>query len=669
MRKIYSRDSQPVLLLKAVSLLAIISIVLPASSMFALNARAQSDVQEATEISAAVQVETVSETPSLEIISEEPKTETEPTEPTVEVQSLGGGGGNDGGNGGFFYEVTVDQININGLDVSIEGGGFADPYIGNCNHINEDHDVEVNWGDGNVDHTSNHFFVDPDGCGGNTEKTFEGEWSNEHTYSEPGLYTVTVKLYHGQPGGNEASSLPVSQDISVKGEPPFEAFAHVYKFLSGGFAGGIAYPVVESFPMYESYGGEEGAGGNYFLNDGNDFYHMSTAVTIPGLYSTYEITNDGKNESNVVPIGGECTEFHCPQDINFDGEIDVVDLCIVVNTWSYIPESLEPTEAQKNTCFGQPIYGLTGDTNDDGVVNVNDLLDVINHWGSCPFQYQLAGYTVGDTYEEAQKGELMTVSPELEMYSDKHIIVWNTICEFTPPNENQPPVVTILGDNPFEITQGETFTDPGATATDPEQGDLTSEIVVTGSVDTGTIGSYVLTYTVTDNGGLSDSEDRTVNVVGGSTPPPPPPPPQQTGGSGGTGGVGGHISGNGGIVLSSQGEVLGASTCSAYLNEYIGAGKNNSAAEVSKLQTFLNKHLGLNLPVNGVYGPMTQEAVNQFQITYRDQILKPWVDAGLHENTLTPTAYVYITTRRWINMLECPALGLPMPNIKELAMI
>jgi len=76
------------------------------------------------------------------------------------------------------------------------------------------------------------------------------------------------------------------------------------------------------------------------------------------------------------------------------------------------------------------------------------------------------------------------------------------------------PEITLLGDNPMTIEVGSTFTDPGATALDNYDGDLTSSIVVSGSVDTSTIGSYTLTYDVTDaSGNAAVSLTRTVNVV------------------------------------------------------------------------------------------------------------------------------------------------------------
>jgi len=75
------------------------------------------------------------------------------------------------------------------------------------------------------------------------------------------------------------------------------------------------------------------------------------------------------------------------------------------------------------------------------------------------------------------------------------------------------PVVTILGDNPMVVAQGGTYTDPGATALDDLDGDVTSSIVTGGdTVDTATIGTYNVTYTVSDAHSNETIETRVVNV-------------------------------------------------------------------------------------------------------------------------------------------------------------
>ena len=75
------------------------------------------------------------------------------------------------------------------------------------------------------------------------------------------------------------------------------------------------------------------------------------------------------------------------------------------------------------------------------------------------------------------------------------------------------PVITLNGANPMQVGFGTTFVDPGATAADGCAGNLTSSIVVTGSVDTSTVGFYALTYTVSDPSGHSDTKVRTVQVL------------------------------------------------------------------------------------------------------------------------------------------------------------
>src|SRR5262249_40499230 len=77
--------------------------------------------------------------------------------------------------------------------------------------------------------------------------------------------------------------------------------------------------------------------------------------------------------------------------------------------------------------------------------------------------------------------------------------------------DTTPPVITLLGDNPLTIECHSSFTDPGATATDTCAGTLTGAITKSGSVDPNTVGTYVLTYKVSD-GFNETTVNRTVLV-------------------------------------------------------------------------------------------------------------------------------------------------------------
>ncbi len=58
----------------------------------------------------------------------------------------------------------------------------------------------------------------------------------------------------------------------------------------------------------------------------------------------------------------------------------------------------------------------------------------------------------------------------------------------------------------------------GVSATDTEDGNLTSRIKTTGTVDTSKLGTYDITYTVTDNSNYSCSKTITVTVIGEANP-------------------------------------------------------------------------------------------------------------------------------------------------------
>ncbi|MEK7576492.1 MAG: peptidoglycan-binding domain-containing protein [Patescibacteria group bacterium] len=175
-----------------------------------------------------------------------------------------------------------------------------------------------------------------------------------------------------------------------------------------------------------------------------------------------------------------------------------------------------------------------------------------------------------------------------------------------------------------------------------------------------------------DSGCTDASDNDETNPI--VTPPPSPepepvtPPPSSGGGGGsGNGGNGSpymisqSIGAPASVVNTGGGQVLGES-CGMYLTEYIKFGAKNNPEEVKKLQKFLNKHLGLSLAESGFYDIKTRDAVNQFQLKYSNEVLLPWVSHGLPSIKI-PTGYVFKTTRRWINMLECSALNLPVPQL------
>jgi hypothetical protein len=102
------------------------------------------------------------------------------------------------------------------------------------------------------------------------------------------------------------------------------------------------------------------------------------------------------------------------------------------------------------------------------------------------------------------------------------------------------PTVTLNGGAAISLTQGDIFTDPGATAKDASGADISNSITESGSVDTNTPGIYTLTYTATDGAGNTGTASRVVTVSAApvvtppSTPPAPPASPPAAGDSSGS---------------------------------------------------------------------------------------------------------------------------------------
>jgi len=101
----------------------------------------------------------------------------------------------------FSYTIQIVNYNVNGNVVDIDGTASGTPYVGQLGQ----HQVSVNWGDGTTSSTSTVNFI---GAGSN----FSGTWSNSHTYATADEYTITVKLYHAQQNGNDASD---AQDVEI----------------------------------------------------------------------------------------------------------------------------------------------------------------------------------------------------------------------------------------------------------------------------------------------------------------------------------------------------------------------------------------------------------------------------------------------------------------------
>ena len=75
-----------------------------------------------------------------------------------------------------------------------------------------------------------------------------------------------------------------------------------------------------------------------------------------------------------------------------------------------------------------------------------------------------------------------------------------------------PPELTLLGDAIMDLCLGDSLVDPGIQSIDAYDVDISDLIDITSNLDNGTVGSYTITYTSTDENGNVSTVERTINV-------------------------------------------------------------------------------------------------------------------------------------------------------------
>jgi len=127
--------------------------------------------------------------------------------------------------------------------------------------------------------------------------------------------------------------------------------------------------------------------------------------------------------------------------------------------------------------------------------------------------YTDAGATALDNYDGDVTSNIATVNPVNKDVVGDYIVTYNVTdshgnasVEVTRTvhvtTDATPPVTTLNGDTAMTLAFGSSFTDPGATATDNIDGDITAKIVVSGdTVNTSIAGTYTIKYDVSDAAG------------------------------------------------------------------------------------------------------------------------------------------------------------------------
>lgn len=128
--------------------------------------------------------------------------------------------------------------------------------------------------------------------------------------------------------------------------------------------------------------------------------------------------------------------------------------------------------------------------------------------------YEEEGFTATDNYDgDITALVVRTETPETVEYTVTDSSGnTTTVVRTLVYNDPIAPELSLLGKESVTVVEGNTYKEPGYTASDNCDGDLTAAVVVTGTVDTKKPGEYVLTYTVSDSYQNTVSLTRTVVV-------------------------------------------------------------------------------------------------------------------------------------------------------------
>lgn len=134
--------------------------------------------------------------------------------------------------------------------------------------------------------------------------------------------------------------------------------------------------------------------------------------------------------------------------------------------------------------------------------------------------YEEEGFTAEDNYD----GD---ITDKVERMIQNDTVIYRvkdssgnetTVTRPIQYGDQTPPVLTLNGESTITINAGTKFTDPGYTATDNVDGDITDKVTVTKDFSIYTPGTYTITYSVTDTYGNTATATRTLVIKKVSNP-------------------------------------------------------------------------------------------------------------------------------------------------------
>ena len=290
---------------------------------------------------------------------------------------------------------------------------------------------------------------------------------------------------------------------------------------------------------------EDGNGIPYFLEDDDgdgipnykdpDNDTIKPVITLTGEMTVYIKVKDPEKK---VELYSNIKSGYCSAVDDIDGDI-TSEIKVTHNISVFIPGTYQMTYTVSDKAFNaaDPVirtFVVVPESVVDTVgpvIALNGLAEMIIEEGS---EYKESGaeaFDIGDGQPCAVTitGEVNTAVPGTytitytakDSKNNQSSITRKVIVRQKDIDDITPPVITLEPPDTMELDVGEAFIEPGYTAIDNIDGNITDKVVVTNPVKVDSVAVYRITYTVIDEAGNFASKLRYVKVGGAEDSEPP----------------------------------------------------------------------------------------------------------------------------------------------------
>lgn len=288
--------------------------------------------------------------------------------------------------------------------------------------------------------------------------------------------------------------------------------------------GDISAEIVTVNPVDSSKLGTYTVTYNVSDSSGNAASQISRTVRVVDTVAPV-ITLDGNASINVT-VGNAYNDAGATANDNVDGDIsgNIVTVnpvnTVTVGTYT-VTYNVSDSSGNAANQVSRTVHVVAAPDTTKPTISLIGETEVTVNVGSV---YNDAGATANDNVDGDISGNIVTVNPVDTSVPGTYYVTYNVedtagnaavaVVRTVNVEDNEVPVITLVGKAEVNVTQDSEYIDAGATAEDAVDGELTRNIVVHSDVNTAVVGTYHVTYDVNDSAGNSAVQVvRTVNVV------------------------------------------------------------------------------------------------------------------------------------------------------------